>query len=186
MGPEQKGDRRDRAGRRYNKFWHLTSPTLKAILKKRREKPIKKLLFILLIFIIFMGMINCTSYMDKYHQGKKKIHFYHGHKLLDRFISILSSTTEEIEFKIRMRSRQKYLYHLIIDEEEERIAEGWVPAFKVGTEYYTVRMKAKKGLSFQPGKKYRLCVGSTNPDLVYYHTSKYECFIDYEFVLPGK
>jgi len=31
-----------------------------------------------------------------------------------------------------------------------------------------------------------LCVGSMNPDLVYYHTNKYKYFIDYEFVLPEK
>ncbi len=32
----------------------------------------------------------------------------------------------------------------------------------------------------------RLCVSSMNPDLVYYYTSKYKCFIDYEFVLLEK
>ena len=32
----------------------------------------------------------------------------------------------------------------------------------------------------------RLCVGSLNPDLVYYDTNKYKCFIDDEFVLPEK
>lgn len=146
----------------------------------------KKLLFTSLILILLMGMINCTSYMDKYYQGSQKIHFYHGQKLQDRFISILNFTTEEIEFKIKRGSNQKYLYHIIIDEEEARISEGWFPTFKIKTEHYTVRMKAKKGLSFQPGKKYRLCVGFQNPDLVYYRTSKYECFIDYEFVLPEK
>jgi len=146
----------------------------------------KKLLVSSLILILFMGMIHCASYMDKYYQGSQKIHFYHGHKLQDRFISILNFTNEEIEFKIRRGSSQKYLYHIVIDEEEDRISEGWFPAYKIKTEHYTVRMKAKKGLSFQPGKKYRLCVGSMNPDLVYYHTNSYKCSVDYEFVLPAK
>ncbi|NIM59318.1 MAG: hypothetical protein GTO16_10300 [Candidatus Aminicenantes bacterium] len=144
----------------------------------------KKLLFPSSILVLLMGMINCTSYMDKYHQGSQKIHFYHGQKLQDRFISILNFTTDEIEFKIKIASSQYYLYHIIIDEEEACISEGWFPTSKIKTEFYTVRMKAKKGLSFQPGKKYRLCVGFQNPDLVYYRTNKYKCFVDYEFVLP--
>ncbi len=168
---------------RFHKFAQLTSPNPRATIKKR-EIALKKLLLTSLILILFMGVINCTSYMDKYHQGNQKIHFYHGHKLQDRFISILNFTNEEIEFKIRLESPQKYLYHIIIDEEEERISEGWFSTFKIKTDHYTVRMKAKKGLSFQPGKKYRLCVGFQNPDLVYYRSSKYECYVDYGFVLP--
>ena len=144
----------------------------------------KKSFFTSLILILLVGMINCTSYMDKYYQGSQKMHFYHGYKLQDRFISVLNFTNEEIEFKIRRGSSQKYLYHVIIDEEEERISEGWFPTYKIKTEHYTVKMKAKKGLSFQTGKKYRLCVGLHNPDLVYYHTNKYKCYVDYEFVLP--
>lgn len=143
----------------------------------------RKALFIFLILILSMGMIHCVSYMDKYHQGGKKMHFYSGQKLQDRFISILNFTTEEIEFKVRRGFQQEYLYHIIIDEEETRISEGWFPAFKHEAEHYTVRMKAKKGLSFQPGKKYRLCVGSMSPDFVYYRTKNYKCSIDYEFVL---
>lgn len=147
---------------------------------------LKRLLFASLILIFFVCVISCTSYMDRYYQGSKKAHFYHGLKLQDRFVSILSYTQEEIEFKIRRGPLSKYFYHIIVDEEENRISEGWFPAYKIQGEHYTLRMKAKKGCSFQPGKKYRLCVGTSNPDLVYFYSNNYQCFVDYEFVLPDK
>ena len=147
---------------------------------------LKRLLFASLILIFFLSMISCTSYMDKYYQGSKKAHFYHGQKLQDRFVSILSYTPEKIEFKIRRGPRSKYFYHITVDEEEERISEGWFPAYKVQGEHYTLKTKAKKGYSFQLGKKYRLCVGFSNPDLVYIYSNNYKCFVDYEFVLPYK
>jgi hypothetical protein len=47
--------------------------------------------------------------------------------------------------------------------------------------------KTKKFTAVEEGNGARLhlrhlCVGSMNPDLVYYHTNKYKCFINYEFV----
>lgn len=148
----------------------------------------KKLILNGLIVIFSLGMIGCVSYMDKYESDSKKIHFYHGPKLQDRFISIINITDEEIEFKIRRAPGGTYLYHVILDEEEERVSEGWFPTqlLTAQPDHYTVRMKAKKGLTFQPGKKYRLCVGSENPESVYYRSNYYQCFIDYEFVIPEK
>lgn len=131
-------------------------------------------------------MISCASYMDRYHKGSRKIHFYHGQKLQDRFVSVLDFSPKEIEFKIQRGPQAEYLYHVILDEEEVRISEGWFPAYKVRAEHYTIRMKAKKGFSFKPGKKYRLCVGTSNPDLVYYSTNNYKCYVDFEFVLSEK
>jgi hypothetical protein len=147
----------------------------------------KKHLIYSLILFFAMGLISCTSYMDEYHKGRQKINFTHGIKHKDMFISVEDFTPKEIEFKIRrLRGSQKYLYHIILDEDEERIAEGWYPTLKVGTDYYKVRMKAKKGISFRPGMRYRFCIGGSSPDRVYYRTNNYQCFVDYEFVLPEK
>lgn len=150
-------------------------------------KNMKKLLIYSLALFFFMGLTSCTSYMDEYSKGRKKIHFSHGLKHKDMFISVEDFTPKEVGFKIRrLRGSQKYLYHIILDEDEERIAEGWYRTLKVGTDYYKVRMKAKKAFSFRPGIRYRLCIGSSNPDNVYYFTNNYKCYVDYEFVLPEK
>jgi hypothetical protein len=133
-------------------------------------------------------MICCAPYTEKSYSGSKKLHFYHGPKLQDILISIVSHTPEEIEFRIKTAPSGEYLYHFILDEEETRVSEGWFPT-QLSTaepEHYTVKMKAKKGLTFKPGKKYRLCVGSENPDAVFYRTNYYKCLIDYEFEIPEK
>ena len=146
----------------------------------------KKFLFGSFVFVFLLGMISCTSYMDKYYKGNKKIHFYHGKKHPDVFISIVNISSTEIKFKIaRLGGGGVYLYHLILDENEERISEGWFPTRKFENEYYFVTMKMKKGHAFQAGKRYRLCIGGQNPDQVYYRTNKYLCFVDYEFVFTG-
>lgn len=141
----------------------------------------KRLLFNPLILIFFMGMISCTSYMDK-----PKVHFTHGSKIPDKFISIVSFSPEEIEFEILVKFIEKHLYHIIIDEDEKRISERWFPTAKDDTGRYAVKLKVKKGFYFQPGRKYRLCIGSQHPDAVYYYTNTYKCYADYEFVLPEK
>jgi hypothetical protein len=147
----------------------------------------KKLLIYSLILFFALGLTSCTSYMDEYYRGRQKINFYHGIKHKDMFISVEDFTPKEIEFKIRrLGNSEAYLYHIILDEDEERIAEGWYPTLKVGIDYYKVRMKAKKGFSFHPGIKYRFCIGGANPDLVYYRTNNYQCYVDYEFVLIEK
>ncbi len=98
------------------------------------------------------------------------------------------SLLKKLNLKSKGLLRGEYLYHFILDEEEVRVSEGWFPT-QLSTaepEHYTVKMKAKKGLTFQPGKKYRLCVGSENPDAVFHRTNYYKCLIDYEFEIPEK
>lgn len=147
----------------------------------------KKFLINFLILAFVIGFTSCTSYMDEYYRGRKKIHFFHGLRQRPIFISVKDFTPKEIEFKIRgLGGSGTYLYHIILDEEEERLSEGWYPTVKIGTEHYKVRMKSKKGFSFQLGKRYRLCIGSSSPDIVYYFNNNYRCKVDYEFVLPEK
>ena len=102
------------------------------------------------------------------------------------FQAVYRQTLKEIEFKILVKFIEKHLYHIIIDEDENRISERWFPTAKDETGRYSVKLKVKKEFYFQPGKKYRLCIGSQHPDAVYYYTNTYKCYADYEFVLPEK
>ena len=146
----------------------------------------KKFLLFIQIISLFLGISSCASYMDKYYDESNNLHFFHGLKLQDFFISVENFSAEEIEFKIRRGPQVQYLYHTIIDENEERISEGWYPAYKTKSDHYFVRMKPKKGYTFQSGKKYRLCITTENPELTYYSTNNVKCLAYYEFELPEK
>ena len=144
----------------------------------------RKYISYILTLLLFLGFSACASQMNQ--SQKNNLHFYHGPKLPDVFISVETFSADAIEFKIRRAPKFEYLYHTIIDEKEEPIGEGWFPANKMNTEYYLVKIKPKKGNTFQTGKKYRLCVTDQNPEYTARFTNNIQCFIDYEFVLPEK
>jgi len=114
------------------------------------------------------------------------IKFTHGQKVPDQFINVLQYTPTEIEFNIRVKFRQERMYHVILDQEENRLAEGWFRTALPTESSYTVKLEAKEGVIFQPETGYRLCIGSTSPDLVGRYQSSYKCYADYEFILPKK
>jgi len=156
------------------------------MIKIEGEIHMRKLLFSSLVLVFLLGMVSCASYMDKYYKGKKKIHFYHGKKHPDVFISIVDISSTDIKFKVtRLGGGGIYLYHVVLDENEERISEGWFPTRRVGNDYYFVTMKMKEENALQAGMRYRLCIGGQNPDQVYYRTNRYQCYVDYEFVFSG-
>lgn len=132
---------------------------------------------IILLLLISLGLISCTS------AGQRaKMKFYHGQKIPDQYIRVVNHTAEEIEFEIRVNFLQTHLYHIVLDGEDP-ISEGWFSTAKTDSAFYTLKMKAKKDCQFQPGKKYRLCIGTTNPEEVFVYSSNYRCKVDYEFVL---
>lgn len=136
----------------------------------------KKYLMIIPLLLISVALISCTA-------GKRaQMKFYHSQKIPDEFIRVTNHTAEELEFEIRVNFMQAHLYHIVLDEENP-ISEGWFPTAKTNSAFYTVKMKAKKDCQFQTGKKYRLCIGTNNPEEVFVHSSNYRCIADYEFVL---
>ena len=137
----------------------------------------KKNLISGLTILALLGLVTCAV------QSKKaKMRFYHGPVVPDVFISVVGHTAEVIEFKIRTQFVEKHAYHLVLDGNDP-ISEGWFPTARVQTDFYTVKMKAKKGAMFQSGKEYRLCIGTENPQYVYVYSSNYPCLVDYKFVL---
>ncbi|MDH7513304.1 MAG: hypothetical protein QHH14_10200 [Clostridiales bacterium] len=112
--------------------------------------------------------------------------FYRGAQPPREYFGVIRSSPNEIEFQIRVEFAESHLYHLVLDGEVP-IAEGWFPTVRLGaTNAYSVTMKAKKGITFIPGKTYRLCIGRTSPDAVLVYSNSYNCLVDHEFILPEK
>jgi len=140
----------------------------------------KKTLFLSLVSILIIGFISCGA-----ERKAPKTHLYHGLRIADRFVSVLNFTSEEIEFKIRADFIPESFYYIVTNEKGEFIAEGWFNLIQRQRYFKVIKTKAKKGLSFQPGRKYRLCVGLQNPRHPRY-VINYRCIVDYWFVLPEK
>jgi hypothetical protein len=136
---------------------------------------IKTISKICLVFLA-LYLVSCAP------ATRGKMHFYHGQKVPDEFISVLSSSAQEVEFKVRVEFKETRLYHLIL-EGDEVLAEGWYPAVRGAENFYTVRIKAKEGVQFETGKTYRLCIGVQSPEYIAVYSSNYQCLVDYEFVL---
>ena len=135
----------------------------------------KKLSSIFFILVLSLGVMSCAS--------SRKVDFYGGGETIPVYITITDFTSEEIGIKIEVYGRPDYLYHVILNEEGERMSEGWFWTRVANTRDYTVSMKAKKGFNFERGKPYHLCIGFQNPDLVEFSTNKYQCSIYQEFRL---
>jgi|Deesub1362A_J573_1020465.scaffolds.fasta_scaffold00685_17 hypothetical protein len=116
---------------------------------------------------------------------KKKVHLYHGEQPPPRFIRVVKASPQKVTFEIRIKFTQRHLYHIIADEEDNFIAEGWFPTAKDPRGIYRVTLKPKKGLTFQPGKTYYLCIGAQNPEQILYYSSNYRCLVYFGFTIPG-
>lgn len=133
-----------------------------------------------LSFFAVAGLISCAS-----ETVRPKMTYYHGQIPPDVYFMVVGHTAEQIEFKIRVDFAGKHMYHLIL-EGDKPLAEGWYPTNRGAEEFYSLKIRAKKGVVFEPGKTYRLCIGTESPELVAKYRSAYECIVDYEFVLPPK
>ena len=132
-----------------------------------------------LVAIAAAGCVCCAG------GPKAKMTFYHEQNVPPDYIKVVRWTPQEIEFNIRVEFTQSHLYHLVLDVNDP-VAEGWFPTAKTKGQSYPVTLTAKEGLVFSPGKKYRLCIGSENPEAVLVYRSTYRCLADYEFVLAEK
>jgi hypothetical protein len=130
--------------------------------------------------LAILGLIGCAG-----ERAKPALIYYHGQTPQDVFFEVVGYTPQEIEFKIKVKFGLKYMYHLIL-EDNEPLAEGWYVTILGAEDAYRLLIKAKKGVVFEAGKRYRLCIGSESPEYVARYRSSYHCTVDYEFVLPAK
>lgn len=122
----------------------------------------------------------CSTY-----KAKPQLHYYHGQNVPEGYIKVVRATAEEIEFQIRVEFSETRLYHLVL-EGDDPVAEGWFSTLRTGGQSYNVTIKPSKGLAFEPGKTYRLCVGQQNPQAVQMSSNNYQCIVDYTFVFQEK
>jgi hypothetical protein len=133
------------------------------------------------VFVIALAFLAaCSTY-----KSKPQMNYYHGQNVPEGYITILRASAGEIKFQIRVEFAPKQMYHIILDGNEP-IAEGWFSTLRAGGQTYTVTLKPAKGLAFEPGKTYRLCIGLQNPEAVQMTSSNYECKVDYTFVFQEK
>jgi hypothetical protein len=129
-------------------------------------------------WLAVLGFVGCAG-----DGPKPALTYYHGLTPQDEYFEVVRSTPQEIEFKIRVKFSARYMYHLVL-EDEEPLAEGWFVTILGAEDAYRLIMKAKKGVSFEAGKSYRLCIGNQSPEDVARYRRSYQCAADYRFVLP--
>ena len=127
-----------------------------------------------------LGLIGCAA-----ERAKPALTYYHGQTPQEAYFEVISYAPQEIEFKIKVKFASKYMYHLIL-EDDEPLAEGWYVTILGAEDSYRLIMKAKKGVVFEAGKDYRLCIGNESPEYVARYRNSYQCAVDYKFVLPAK
>lgn len=120
-----------------------------------------------------------------FYEARPKLNYYRGPNVPEGFIKVIRATAAEIEFEIRVEFAERRLYHLVLDGNDP-VAEGWYPTTLVGEQCYTVTLKPRKGLRFESGKTYRLCIGQQNPEEVQLTSSNYQCVVDFTFVFEER
>jgi hypothetical protein len=92
-----------------------------------------------------------------------------------QFVNIEKYDAQSITISIHVKFIQSHLYHILSDEEDNFIAEGWFPTSKDASGRYSVTMTAKEGYSFAPGQKILLCIGQEHPEKYMYRSNAYQC-----------
>jgi hypothetical protein len=92
-----------------------------------------------------------------------------------QFVNIENYDAGSITISIRVKFTQTHLYHILSDEQDTFLAEGWFPTAKDNSGRYSVTLEAKEGISFSPGQKMLLCIGDKHPEEYMYRSNAYQC-----------
>ena len=131
--------------------------------------------------LLAVGLAACSPY-----QSTPQLTYYHGASPPEGYVQLVHASETEAEFLVTVVFQSKHMYHLLLDGNRP-LAEGWFPTARMAaSQGYSVTLKLGKGLKLEPGKTYRLCIGSQNPEAVQMSSSNYRCLVDYEFVFKAK
>lgn len=139
-----------------------------------------KALKVIVPLTVLLLVAACSFY-----EARPKLNYYRGPNVPEGYIQVIRATVAEIEFEVRVDFGERQLYHLILDGNDP-VAEGWFPTTRAGLQFYMVTLKPRKGLQFEAGKTYRLCIGQQNPEEVQLTSSNYQCMADFAFVFEEK
>jgi len=131
-----------------------------------------------------VGLILLAGCSATYHSNPQ-MNYYHGQMAPEGFIHVVRASPAEITFSVLIEFDVRLMYHLVLDGNTP-VAKGWFPVIRAGNQPYLVTMKPAKGLSFEPGKTYRLCIGKQAPEEVQMTSVNYECKVEYTFVFQEK
>ena len=134
--------------------------------------------------VIVAGAISLAACSTTY-KGTPQLRYYHGQNVPEGYIKVVRATEGEIEFQIRVEFTEKKLYHLVLDGDTP-VAEGWISTLRAGGMSYNAVLRTKKGLAFEPGKTYRLCIRGQNPEAAQMTSNNYPCMADHSFVFQVK
>ena len=138
-------------------------------------------IFLALLFVSIGLTSSCSSYKDQ------KVNLYTGMQPVKINVSVTDFSSDFVELKIRVDESTKllpeWLYHIIEDEQNNFISEGWYPTTIGQNAAYTIKIKAKKGFIFESGKEYALCIGLRNPEATIRYSANYKCAIYHKFTI---
>jgi hypothetical protein len=141
-----------------------------------------KTMRILALSYLALGLAACSPY-----RAKPEMNYSHGETPPAGYVQVVRASATEVEFLIKVVFGADHMYHLLLDGNEP-LAEGWFPTNRMApSQGYHVTLKLHEGLRLEPGKSYRLCIGSQNPEGVQqFESSNYRCLVDYIFVFKAK
>lgn len=139
----------------------------------------KGILFSLLFVVLVMSGISCVG-----PKSSRRLKLTVGDNVPARFVQILELSPKTIKFQVNIAYANSSMYHIIADEDDRFIAEGWVRTSRDGTGKYMGELQLKEDESFQPGQRYQFCIGTAHPDKVYLTSSNYRCEFHMWFTYP--
>ena len=136
---------------------------------KKALFPVFCSLLMLLLLVSFFSSCSSADYSDQH------LKISRTKPIPPQFVTVESYDAQNITIVIRVNFKQSHLYHILSDEADNFIAEGWFPTSKSGDGRYSVTMEAKGGFSFAKGQKILLCIGTKHPDEYIYKSNTYQC-----------
>jgi len=100
-----------------------------------------------------------------------------------QFVNVERYDAGSITISIRVKFTQSHLYHILSDEQDTFLAEGWYPTAKDNSGRYSITLEAKEGISFSPGQKILLCIGAKHPEEYMYRSNAYQCITNIWLIL---
>ena len=125
----------------------------------------------LILFSVGVFLVSCSS--KSYPTQDLKIS--RSSAIPAQFVNVEGYDSGSITIAIRVKFDQTHLYHILSDEQDNFMAEGWFATAKDSSGRYSVTMKAKDGFSFAPGQKILLCIGQKHPEEYMYRSDSYQC-----------